>query len=292
MHSKEWPLIGFTLGMQLSTGLFVLLWIGQTQLVAVGGQQWAERFTDQILGGILLVLVLSGLGAALHLGNPKKAYLAVSNLRSSRLSREVLLGALFGGLVGLFTLLHWLELGSSVIRLVVGGMTSLAGLFLVFGISRVYMLQTVPAWNTPATPVMFYTSAFLLGSLVLGTGLAVTGVSPQLASLLHMVGMLVLAATCIQLATFSLLMTYLNGQERTAGSSGQHFSSAFFHITVWRVIMLNVGCMMFTVYAFQFSSFSGFAILAFVLILLSEVMGRFVFFESYASVGLEFISKH
>jgi len=40
------------------------------------------------------------------------------------------------------------------------------GLALIFAMSRVYMLRTVPTWNNLATPVSFYLTAFLAGSLV------------------------------------------------------------------------------------------------------------------------------
>ena len=182
MYSKEWPLITFTLAMQLSVGAFVLLWGVYPQLAAAGGQEWANQFTGLMLLVLLLVMVIGVLGAALHLGNPRNAYLALSNWRTSWLSREMFLGLLFGGLVGLFTLWHWLELGSPAIRFGLGGITSLAGLVFVFGIAKLYRLRTVPPWNTLATPVMFFASAVLLGCLGMGVGLVETAVFPPTSS--------------------------------------------------------------------------------------------------------------
>lgn len=290
MHSKEWPLVTFTLGMQLSAGIFVLLWGFHSQLVAVGGQQWADRFTVLMLVGILLVMVVSVLSATLHLGNPRSAYLAMSNWRSSWLSRETLLGMTFGGLVGLFVLFHWLGLGTPAIRFVLGGVTSLVGLVLVFVISQLYMLRTVPAWNTPATPIMFFASAVLLASLVMGAGLAITAIAAKLETLYRVLGLLVLIAMGTQLTTFALLTTHLGGQGNAAATSARYLGITSRPITTWRFILLTTGSILFAVYAFQILTLPILAILAAVLVLLSEVMGRFLFYESFALVGLEFMS--
>lgn len=46
--------------------------------------------------------------------------------------------------------------------------TAITGLLLVFSMSMVYMLPTVPAWNSLATPVGFFTTTLLFGNVAVG----------------------------------------------------------------------------------------------------------------------------
>lgn len=285
MHSKEWPLIVFTIAAQLAAGVFVLLWGFQAQLALIGSLNWANQFTGVMLGIILAVLIVGVLGAALHLGNPRNMIRALTNWRTSWLSREMFLGGLFGGFVGLLALLVWYDLGSGAVRFLIGGIGSLAGLVLVFGIAKLYMLRTVPAWNTAVTPVTFFATTALLGSMVIGVGLVITAVSPP-TPIFTTLGLLTLVAMCTQLGTFALHTATLSGQGSAAATSARLLGVTHRQITIWRLVLLTVGSILFAVYAFQLSTLSIWVILAFGLVLFSEVMGRFLFYESYVRVGL------
>ena len=106
-------------------------------------------------------------------GLPLGAWRAVSNARQSWLSREILFAALFAGSSALFAGLHWLGWGSPVLRAALATIVGLAGLALVYAMSRAYRLRTVPTWNTWITPASFFAATFLQGALVVGLGLVV-----------------------------------------------------------------------------------------------------------------------
>ena len=59
---------------------------------------------------------------------------------------------------------------------------ALIGLVLIFSMSQVYRLQSTPAWDSFATPVSFYTTTFLLGTLALGVAFVVTYTTPRAVS--------------------------------------------------------------------------------------------------------------
>jgi anaerobic dimethyl sulfoxide reductase subunit C (anchor subunit) len=286
VRSKEWPLIIFTLATQLAVGVFVLLWGLSPALGRVVDQPGADRLTGLLLLGIVVLLGFGVMSATLHLGNPINAYLALSNWRTSWLSREMLLGVLFGGLVSLFTALHWLGVNAGPIRLTLGGLASLAGLALVFGIGKLYMLRTVPAWNSPATPVTFFATAFLLGSLTLGAALAVAFPAAQVAGSLQFLALPALLAMVTQVVTFALHAARLGGQGGAAAISARRLGVEFGQIAAWRLALAGVGVGLFAACAFQVMPLPGLAVLACGLALLSEVMGRFLFYESYVRVGL------
>ena len=128
------------------------------------GQMAAGIVTFALFSGPLTVPVsitiggligLCGLVSLLHLGSPKNAWRAVIHLRKSWLSREILMFGLFGG--------SWL------VSLALPGMgklpLALCGLGLVYSMARVYRLRSMPAWDTSKTLMVFLISALLLGEL-------------------------------------------------------------------------------------------------------------------------------
>lgn len=286
MHSKEWPLIIFTMATQLSVGVFGLLWGIYPQLLQLVDQPSADQFNGLILLAIVLLLTFGVVAATLHLGNPFNAYLALSNWRTSWLSREMILGVLFGGLMGLFAMLHWLGASPASIRLVLGGLTSLVGLALVFGIAKLYMLRTVPAWNTSATPITFFATTFLLGSLIIGAALALSFPASQIESIQRFLGILALLMLGTQLITYALHTARLGGQGGAAAISARRLGIELGQVAAWRMVLASTGVALFVAYAFQVIPLPSLSALACGLGLLSEVLGRILFYESYTRVGI------
>ncbi len=176
---KERSLVFFTIIAQLAVGLFVL-----TSLF------YGVPRTEIPHPGFLLatpLALLAMLISFLHLGTPINAWRAISNLRASWLSREILFMGLFTGLSGLFILLLWLDWGSEALQRGLAGLAVLAGLALVYCMACIYMLRSLPPWRTWLTLASFYASAFLLGGLALAaidTGLAGRGFPLRWAALL------------------------------------------------------------------------------------------------------------
>jgi anaerobic dimethyl sulfoxide reductase subunit B (iron-sulfur subunit) len=153
--SDELPLVAFTLLTQMAVGLAIcvlaLSSIPLPVLLAIGG----------LLGA-------GGLISFLHLGRKRNAWRAVTHLRKSWLSREVLMAGLFGAAWVLTVGLVWLQKASFAPWLM-----AVLGLALIYCMARVYFLRAVPAWNTWRTPAAFFLSAAVLGTL--GIRLAMPG---------------------------------------------------------------------------------------------------------------------
>ena len=160
---KAGSLVIFTLASQSAVGAYCILAALQLgfQTADRGRVNFLERTT---LAAIGLLVALSLVTSLFHLGTPRKAYRALSNLRSSWLSREIWSITLFASLVLLQTTLACLW-DSIQIPDVVLFLTSLVGIVLVFSMSRAYMLRTIPAWNSPVTLLSFLATSFLLGGL-------------------------------------------------------------------------------------------------------------------------------
>jgi anaerobic dimethyl sulfoxide reductase subunit C (anchor subunit) len=166
-----WPLVAFTLLIQMGAGAFVI-----TETVL---QFFSRRFDAEIvhtprLLGRAVVFICSALAVILsffHLGSPFRAVFSLRNLSASWLSREILLLLFFLGLTAVCALLAFLKKRSSLILQIPVWGGGLAGLLLIGAMSAVYMLPTVPVWKSLLTPASYLLTSFLLGTQLTAAGL-------------------------------------------------------------------------------------------------------------------------
>lgn len=158
-------------------GLGLIAWMGLGQ-PSVGG--WIVI----VYSLIALGLTGAGLAASLfHLGNPQRAMLALSQWRTSWLSRE--------GILAIATILVFMAYAATWIfttsrSTILGHICTVMAVLTVFATSMIYaQLKAVPRWNTFFTPVLFVLYSLAGGALLAGL--------VQIASLL----MVVLAAAQI-----------------------------------------------------------------------------------------------
>ena len=157
---NHWSLVIFTLMVQSGVGS---VWCLQVALIWNGGLVSLLLLKFQLLAA--LGLVLAGLAAAMaHLGKPGDSLHAVKNLKSSWLSREILSVNIFAGFLAVMAALAHIRPGALNGWVLLVG--SLAGGTVLYAMTRVYRLRTVPAWNHAGTPLAFLGSALLLGGLL------------------------------------------------------------------------------------------------------------------------------
>lgn len=170
-------LVYFTLLIQSAVGLVFITTLGHWLGSAIPAD---IAFRSMALA---LVITTAGLLAALfHLAVPRLAPHALSNPATSWLSREVLLVPIFAAALGLT--IPAALLGRPAVLFTMEITVCLLGGAALWAMTKVYLLKTVPAWNTPATALEFTGSAFLLGgslSAVL-TSSATAGWDPTLSA--------------------------------------------------------------------------------------------------------------
>jgi anaerobic dimethyl sulfoxide reductase subunit B (iron-sulfur subunit) len=160
-QKSETSLIVFTVLVQMAVGAF---WAAQWMVDPI------PLSANLAIGACL---GLGGLFSFAHLGAKRNAWHAVSHLKKSWLSREILYVGSFGAgwLTGLLPLPPpWLE--------GVGLFTFLLGIGLIFSMAQVYRLHTMPAWDTWRTPAGFFITSILLGHLAMMNLLQTTRVFP------------------------------------------------------------------------------------------------------------------
>lgn len=166
MIKRDWSLVFFTSLAQWSVG--IILWLG---FLVIYNQDVAPVYETGLnpANPVLLALVFIGVAtfsSCLHLGNPANAPRTLSNLSSSWLSREILAIGLFTASLVLLLVLGW-KTGDAVLLKYLVIPALVFGPGLLWTMSRIYMMPTIPAWNSWHTPVSFVTTALALGVITL-----------------------------------------------------------------------------------------------------------------------------
>ena len=180
-----WSIIVFTSLSGLGLGMLVMLGLGLVPMVAT----W-----EPILFGLLaMVMVVGGLmSSLLHLGHPERAWRALSQWRSSWLSREGVSAVVSLGLTTLYLGLWWLEGDRSA---ALGLAVAISCVVTVWTTAMIYgSLKTVARWYHPLTPWV-YVGLSVAGGLV---------VAAAWAQATHGQSALTPAATLVLLAVFAL----------------------------------------------------------------------------------------
>lgn len=165
MNIREWALVAFTLLMQASVGVLLIVSASHA-FVSRGPVQPPARAFELPLLVATGAGVLALLASLAHLGQPLQAWLAVGNLRTSWLSREIMLALLFTADVAVVAALFRLGMASPAVRYTACAVAVALGVAAVYAMSRLYMLPAQPAWDRITTPVGFFATTLLLGALV------------------------------------------------------------------------------------------------------------------------------
>lgn len=128
------------------------------------------EFDDSVLSIFMISAVAVGLAVAgllsstFHLGHPERAWRALTQWRSSWLSREGVAAILALIVYGIYAL-WWMVLGDRITWL--GYLTTFLSVVTVFTTSMIYaQLKTVPMWNRWLTPVTYLAFAGATGFLL------------------------------------------------------------------------------------------------------------------------------
>jgi anaerobic dimethyl sulfoxide reductase subunit C (anchor subunit) len=304
MNVREWALITFTVLAQLSVGSFWVLGIVHTFALRQAGEAEADRLSDRALVAIWLTLLLGLAASLLHLGNPINAWRAVANLGTSWLSREIASGVVFAGLGGLFALMQWRKLGSFRVRNLVAVAAGVVGLFLVYAMSMVYMLPAEPGWNVATTPFSFFTTTFLLGVLAMGAAFVANyayvqrqtpaQTETQLRLLRGAMQWIAVASIVLLGAQFVLLPVNVAFLAGGAGAAAVPLLVTQYGLVFGlRLGLVFLGAGILGVFLFQAAMNPGreqrlanLAYAAFAAVLVSEVLGRFLFYATQVKIAM------
>jgi anaerobic dimethyl sulfoxide reductase subunit C (anchor subunit) len=283
---SEWSLVFFTILTQLAVGVFILRGL-IAGLLPPPNALTTGLFPRVLLGTALISLVLGALAASTHLGRPVGAVFSLSNWRSSWLSREALLAAGFGVIVLAAFILRLLGFDFGWADRLVIFIGCVSGISLVFGISRLYRLRTVPAWDNGGTIFSFFTTCLLTGTLaVLSIWLLLVGKESALASYMYkeqvveISSVLIFLLVGMQAGGFGFQMIFLSQLGGAGAESVQ---------ILWRklrgVLIVRWSAALAGVALVIVGESAPLLLLACFLLFVSEILGRFLFYAAYQRVG-------
>jgi anaerobic dimethyl sulfoxide reductase subunit C (anchor subunit) len=270
-----WSLVFFTVLTQAAVGIQILLmWYGEA-IRQCASPAAVEPLVDAARMTILVLLAPGMACAALHLRRPEAARYALSNLRSSRLSQELLLVLLFGVAVA----------GQSAVKSeALDWLCSLIGICVVLSMARVYMIRTVPMWNSSFTPIGFFFTTFLLGAAVLADLLARAGADRYLEPILR------LGSLAVILPYGQIILTVVT-PFRTKSRGGVWYANprdAYRNhrvILIARILLALIGSAAVPDTMFRHATVTETSI-AVALLLAGELLGRYLFYAMHRRVGL------
>ena len=119
---------------------------------------------------ISLFLITSGLiSSTLHLGHPKRAWRALSQWKSSWLSREGVSAIVTYLPISLF-FIFWIFTDNRNISFLFLIIASIFSLITVYCTAKIYSsLKAIPAWHNPLVPLIYILNSIILGSIIMHT---------------------------------------------------------------------------------------------------------------------------
>ncbi|MFC2159086.1 DmsC/YnfH family molybdoenzyme membrane anchor subunit, partial [Acidobacteriota bacterium] len=165
-----------------------------------------------------------------------------------------------------------------------------AGLFLIFIMAKVYMLPAVPLWNTASTPRQFFLTTFILGSLTAAVVFAwikerIPATKSKKTGVPLSIRPLIQIALIVSGFTLIISVLYWTGLNNSLSVSNRSFIDQLSPLIIFRIILIFLGGLLLTISLrvkgrpdkpekFRF----GVLIISFLVILFSELVGRFLFF--------------
>lgn len=299
MDTREWALLAFTILGQAAAGLMIILMVIRTYVAGKAGIELADQLTARPAYMVVPIMAAAFLASLFHLGSPLNILRALPNLGTSWLSREVVLAVVFVVFAAIYAFMQWRKVGSEGARTAIGWIAAVFAVAYVYAMSMVYMIPTQPAWNTLATPLTFFTGSLLLGALAMAVALvtAPTGNDKELTTLVHTIlqGLAITAIVLlgIQFLVLPIYIAYLSTQGTAGLQSLELMISSYGSVLFFRLLLIFAGAGVLAAYLYRNASVTGkektlasLAYSAFVLALVGEVLGRFIFYATHYRIGI------
>lgn len=161
---KEWPLVAFTILGQTAVGIFWFFHLPFLVRGRVPAYGWRVGGLI-ILAVVVLLTALAAVVSFFHLRHPVRARFALSNLRSSWLSREILFELVFLALVAGVAWLGGLHNPGRALQWTLLASAGLAGGLFLISMTKLYMLPSVPVWSGIYTPLAFLSTTLVAGAV-------------------------------------------------------------------------------------------------------------------------------
>jgi anaerobic dimethyl sulfoxide reductase subunit C len=282
---KKLSLILFTILSQAAVGAFWIIMI--VQIYKGTGNLFP--FALIVTNVIMIVSLIIALG---HLGSPSIAFRAITNIRNSWLSREVFLASLFAALCAVFTYLQHTQMGSGNLHIGIALVAIFVGFLFIYSMGKLYMLKTVLWWNSILTPLSFFLTAIILGGLLINFTLMMDASIGKTTASSYSIGVIpLMTGSIVLLLGLELLLVPTRMTRLLSGSNIQKgqvqaFMSQYKHLYYLRLIVVLIGFIWLGIMLLTQNFNFGFYIVPFGLVILTELLGRYLFYAEQETSAL------
>lgn len=306
MNVREWALPVYTILMQLAVGSLFVLWL----IRSFSASKFSHQEIDYILWNPMLVIALTSVvamvGAHFHLSRPFHSFLAIMNFKTSWLSREIVFSLLF--FVGTMSLLYltYFQTHRRALITMLGWLTISVGFVLIYCMARIYLIPTQIAWNSTTVIFSFYTTAIMLGCMAIACLMVLDlkfseikksdDVDLRVDVIKHsFTGLTVLT---ILLVTLSVAIIYIQMRllaqgDMIARTSLNLLMELYLPLFIMRLVFLlfascYLGVAVYKIYRLKVTPQNLMmpVYLSCLLILVGEIVGRFLFYATHIRVGI------
>jgi anaerobic dimethyl sulfoxide reductase subunit C (anchor subunit) len=306
MNLREWALPVYTILMQLATGALFVLWAIRSAQLAKYGRAELDRVTKHPILILFFTILTAILGAHFHLSRPFLSFLAVGNLGSSWLSREILFTVLFLLSVGGLAALQWFARETTRFQTWLGWIAILFGGANTLCMSLIYLLPTQPIWNSALTTLGFFATTMLLGvnamfaMLVMDLQLAQVRESGDhnIRTQIVQSNLTWFAIMMLTTAGFTLLFNveqilWLQSGDELATTSLELLLGLYRSLFILRfgLLIAGVGWLLAVAWLVirrkkPMLELLGHIYLSFLFVLVGEILGRFLFYAMHVRLGI------
>jgi len=229
------------------------------------------------------------------------------NFRASWLSREIVFNVLFFLQTAFLLVLLWFVAGRHLLKAALGWGAIAAGFATVYCMANIYLLPTQIAWNSPATIVSYFGATLLLGAISLivillmdirfseshdlsGANFRVQIVKK---AIIGLTGTTVLAAIWVFVLDLGQISSLRMIEHQGAQTSLNLLLDLYQPLLVLRfsLLTLGVGWLVISVcLAFRrkqaIKGLIGPVYLACLLIIVAEILERFLFYATHVRIGI------
>ncbi len=227
--------------------------------------------------------IIGMLASLLHLGRPLSAMNALFQFGSSWLSREIWFTAIFVGLTVVAAVLLYVKPQASGAVTGLSAGAALVGLIDAFAMAKIYSSASVPVWQGAATTIEFYAAALSMGAMLF---LVLSG--KEAGKLKKIVALTVAAVVAVQVAVVVPYFISLGAGTGTAlQASLMILGSLKTAVAIkWLFILAGAGLVLWQAKDEQSKSVSGVVAGGAALILVGQVVGRYVFYAAMVVSGV------
>jgi len=190
MH-PAYSVIFFTTSSGAGYGLLALLGL----MGALGMPPSSQSFAIISMLIALAMITFGLLSSTFHLGHPERAWRALSQWKTSWLSREGVLAIITYPIALIFGVAWSGILPLPVSSVLFGALSSIFALLTVFSTGQIYAtLKTIRAWNHPLTTPIYLAFAIATGATLLNGLISLFGNSSAMTAVLSTVAIFILIA--------------------------------------------------------------------------------------------------